>query len=64
MLRILGADELIADDQDDYMRIAARLVEDAAWRTAITERLRTAQPALFGRQEPVRAFADLLIDSN
>jgi len=63
MLRMVGADELIADDQDHYVSIATRVVEETAWRKGISERLRDARGALFDRSEPVRALADLLIDS-
>jgi len=63
MLRIVGADELIADDGNRYVSITTRLVEDLAWRKEISERLRAARGALFDRREPVRALADLLVDS-
>ncbi len=62
MLRMVGADGLIASDHDQYVRIATRLIEDTAWRKQIAEGIRSARGALFDRQEPVRAFADLLLE--
>ena len=61
MLRIVGADALVARDESDYIAIAARVVRDAAWRSAMGQAIRDHRGALFDRDEPVRAFADLLL---
>ena len=63
MLRIVGAEALIAADQDDYVRIASRLAGDTAWRAEQAGRIRDGNAALFDRPEPVQAFSDLLLNS-
>jgi CRISPR-associated protein Csy1 len=62
MLRLLGLDELIARDADDYVSIAARLGKDAELRTALAERIRAQRPVLFDRDEPIRALEAFLGD--
>ena len=57
MLRMAGAEALIAADPDDYVRIASRLVDDAAWRNGMAGTIREGRDALFDRREPVQAFA-------
>jgi CRISPR-associated protein Csy1 len=61
MLRIVGAGELVAATQDDYRSIAARLIGDPAWRDRMATVIREGAGALFDREEPVRAFADVLL---
>ena len=63
MLRIVGGDALVATNQDDYVRIASRIVDDAPWRDAQARAIRNGRGALFDRREPVQAFSDLLLDS-
>jgi CRISPR-associated protein Csy1 len=63
MLGIVGAGALVATDQADYVRIASRLVDDAAWREAQARAIRDGCGALFDRREPARAFSDLLLGS-
>ena len=63
MLRIVGAEALVAADQDNYVRIASRLVDDAAWRDAQACAIRDGCGALFDRPEPAQAFSDLLLGS-
>jgi CRISPR-associated protein Csy1 len=60
MLRLAGIPELIARDGDDYVRIATRVVNDAAWRRGLGAAIREGRAALFDTQAPVRAFAELL----
>ena len=61
MLRLAGAEALIAADPDDYVRIASRLVDDAAWRNGMAGTVRAGRDALFDRREPVQAFSELLL---
>jgi predicted O-linked N-acetylglucosamine transferase (SPINDLY family) len=61
MLGLTGASELVARDADDYVRIASRLVDDAAWRASLRETIRENLDRLFDRREPVDAFAELLL---
>ena len=63
MLRIVGAEALVAADHDDYVRIASRLAGDAAWRDQQARGIRDGSGALFNRREPVQAFSDLLLNS-
>jgi CRISPR-associated protein Csy1 len=60
MLRILGVDELVAGDIDQYLAIAGRLGRDAGYRAAIAARIRANLGNLFERDEPVRALEDFL----
>jgi CRISPR-associated protein Csy1 len=61
MLRLVGADALIAHGEASYLDIASRLINDAAWRGTMAEIIRDGQMLLFERPEPVRAFADALL---
>lgn len=61
MLRIAGVDELVARDADDYVRIATRLVDDAAWRASLRESIRAGLDRIFETRAPVDAFAELLL---
>jgi predicted O-linked N-acetylglucosamine transferase (SPINDLY family) len=60
MLRLLGVDDLVARDSDDYVRIAVRLGRDAAWRSAVAARIEQRSAALFDRREPVEALEAFL----
>jgi predicted O-linked N-acetylglucosamine transferase (SPINDLY family) len=60
MLRLLGVDELIARDLDDYVAIASRLGKDADLRASLSQRISAASPTLFSRDEPIRALEDFL----
>ena len=62
MLRLAGAGALIATEEDDYVRIASRIVDDPAWRAGMSETIRRGRGALFDRDEPVRAFGRLLLE--
>lgn len=56
MLRLLGLDELIARDADDYVRIAVRLGTDPAWRRTVRERIAAGRGRLYDDVEAVRAL--------
>ncbi len=60
MLRLLGIDELIAVDTDDYVRIATRLAQDAPWRDALTKRIDAAKTRLYRDADAVHALAAFL----
>ena len=60
MLALAGIDGLVARDEDDYVRIGARLASDPAWRAGLSERLRDAAAQLFDDPAPVLAFGDAL----
>lgn len=56
MLRQIGVEELIATDMDDYVRIAARLGQDPAWREDIAHRIREKRHLLFENTRPVKSL--------
>ncbi len=60
MLSLAGVDEVVAGDEDDYVRIAGRLVGEPEWRDSIAARLRAGRDRLFGDVAPVAAFAAAL----
>ncbi|HEX4764537.1 MAG TPA: tetratricopeptide repeat protein [Usitatibacter sp.] len=60
MLRALEVPQLIAPTPDEYVATALRLGQDKEERRAVSERLLANRPALFEREEPIRALEDLL----
>jgi protein O-GlcNAc transferase len=60
MLRLLGMDELIAQDVEDYVRIATRAAQDNAWRRSLSERIRSRKIELYSDQSTIEALADFL----
>ena len=60
MLRALGAGELVARDADGYVETAVALGRDADRRRALSQAIVANRPALFEREEPVRALEDFL----
>ncbi len=59
MLRLLGADELVARDRSDYLAIASRIIHDASWRQSLAMRIRDAQPQLFGRTDALQRLVEI-----
>ena len=60
MLRLLGCDELIAKDVDDYVSKAIGLGRDMDRRQAMRARILANRGALFERDEPIRALESFL----
>ncbi len=60
MLRLMGIEELVAQDADDYVRIVARLCSDEALRAALSARIREARSRIFDDPAPSAAFAEFL----
>lgn len=60
MLSLLGISELVARDADDYVRIVARLVNDVAWRGALSARIRDGLARVFDDSAPTAALAAFL----
>ncbi|MEP7206600.1 MAG: tetratricopeptide repeat protein [Casimicrobiaceae bacterium] len=56
MLRLIGMEELVARDRDDYLAIVARLVSDRSWRASLRARIEAAQHRLFGRDDAMDAL--------
>ncbi|MEO8751642.1 MAG: tetratricopeptide repeat protein [Casimicrobiaceae bacterium] len=60
MLRLMGIDELVARDADDYVRIVARLCSDEPWRAELSARIRDGHSRIFDDPAPSAAFAEFL----
>lgn len=56
MLGLIGVEELIAADVDDYVRIATRLCSDREWRAALSARIRDNSGRLFDDPAPIAAL--------
>lgn len=63
MLHLMGIDELVAQDQDDYVRIVAELAADPERRAALSRRIRDAHPRVFDDETPIKALAQWLRDN-
>jgi CRISPR-associated protein Csy1 len=63
MLRLMGIDDLIARDEDDYVRIAARLAGEPAWRESLSSRIRAGASAVFDDPAPIAALQEFLLAS-
>jgi protein O-GlcNAc transferase len=60
MLRMLGLDELIAADKDEYVQIAVRLGLDEAYRRSIAEQVGRRCESIFEDLAPVRALEETI----
>ena len=60
MLRIVGAEELIARDAEEYVQTALHVARNKTYRDALSARIQAGLPRLFGRSEPIDALADAL----
>ncbi|HXD82861.1 MAG TPA: tetratricopeptide repeat protein [Rudaea sp.] len=60
LMRLIGLDELIATSEDDYVRIAVRLAQDAAWRAELRARIHARKTELFEDRGAVEALAQFL----
>jgi protein O-GlcNAc transferase len=59
MLSLMDLGELIAADEDDYVRIATRLCQDDVWRRAMVASIRERNAVLFDDPAPVAALETL-----
>ena len=60
MLRILGIEELIATDEEQYVALALRVGSDATYRAELSARIRNSLPKLIDRREPIAALGRAL----
>lgn len=60
MLKLIGLDDLVAADRDDYLNIAVRLARDATLRAAVSARIRRRKAELYGDRSVVDALAAFL----
>jgi len=61
ILRRLGLDELVAQDADGYVALAATLARDADYRAQVRRRIEANRGLLFEDAAPVRALAQFLL---
>jgi predicted O-linked N-acetylglucosamine transferase (SPINDLY family) len=57
MLRILGIEELIVGDPEQYVGLALRVGSETMYRAELSARIRGGLPKLFDRHEPIAALA-------
>jgi CRISPR-associated protein Csy1 len=60
MLRMIGVEDLIAKDEDDYVAKAVAIANDRALRDSLSQRMKAGHALLFNRDEPIRALEDFL----
>ncbi len=61
MLRLMGMDELIARDTDDYVQIAARIAAEPAWQRELSSRIRANAECVFDDRRPLAALTEFLL---
>jgi predicted O-linked N-acetylglucosamine transferase (SPINDLY family) len=57
MRRIVGVEELIARDAEEYVEIALRVARDPVYREGLSSRIGEGLPRLVDRSEPIEALA-------
>jgi predicted O-linked N-acetylglucosamine transferase (SPINDLY family) len=60
MLRQMGLGELVAESDDAYVEIAAKLARDKDWRSGLKKRIRESSGPLFEDLAPIRAMEAFL----
>jgi protein O-GlcNAc transferase len=60
MLELLGLPALIANDEDDYVRIATRLAQEPDWRHSIREHIAAHKHRLYDIEPSVRGLETFL----
>jgi CRISPR-associated protein Csy1 len=60
MLSLLGIPELIARDEGDYARIAARLIAEVGWQRELAQRIAGARDSLFDVPDAIDRLQDFL----
>jgi protein O-GlcNAc transferase len=61
MLTLLGLQNLVATDVDDYVRIATRLCSDPEWRAQASRRMRDHSASLLDDAAPIHALEAFLL---
>jgi predicted O-linked N-acetylglucosamine transferase (SPINDLY family)/glycosyltransferase involved in cell wall biosynthesis len=62
ILKLLELDELIAQNEADYIERAARLGSDRPWRDGLKSRLASHLPRIYGDQAPMRRMEEILVE--
>ena len=63
MLSVIGVPELVARDEADYVRIAARLAAEPSWRAELAGRIAVGQTKLFDVPDAIDRLQDFLEDA-
>ena len=63
MLSLLEVTETVARDADDYVAIASRLVNEPAWRDALSARIVAAHDKLFDVPDAILRLQQLLLET-
>jgi|GEM_PF-543410 len=62
ILKMMGVEETIAQDKNDYIQIAVRLGKDANYRQQIARKIAEGKHKCYGDLEPVRALENFLLE--
>lgn len=60
ILKMMGIEETIAEDLDDYVRIAVRLGNEPSWREAVVAAFASRRARVYDDEAPVRALERFL----
>lgn len=63
ILRRMGMTELIANNEEEYVNLVVKLVQDRTYRQAIQEKIIANRSILFDDLEPIRALEQFLIEA-
>ena len=61
MLKMIGVEDTVAKDVDDYIAIAVRLGADEGWRRAVRAKIEANRGKLYDDQACVRGLEDFLV---
>lgn len=61
ILQMIGVAELIARDEDDYVAIVRRLIEDPAWRRDVRDRLRRNLPRAYADRAAIAGLENFIV---
>jgi predicted O-linked N-acetylglucosamine transferase (SPINDLY family) len=61
ILKMMGIEETIASNKEEYVQIAVRLGKDAQYRQRISQLIASNKHKLYGDVKPVRALEDFLL---
>ena len=61
ILTMLGVSETVAASAEDYVEIAVRLGQDAAWRAQVQDRMRENAQRIYDDETPIRALESFLL---
>jgi CRISPR-associated protein Csy1 len=61
MLQLMEMPELVASDEDDYVRKAAAIATDAAYRGELSRAIAARRERIFDDAAPVAALAEFLV---